>query len=337
MSHWNPQEGEWGCWGSCGDGGESYTKSTGELACRSLCDDGDIRILDTEKEGYVWCYPPCDSDYERYYTSDNLPSCRYVCGEQEVRVFQAETGSVWCLDEEPCPESLLMKIIADTGPICIPTPETETLFWMSAFSDAGLDSSRQAGKWIGGLVATYFHPVFYSPDEAEFWETELGHYRQGEWAQQSFINTWEQESSQTFTAFIAEVRRGMKHVDICYGHDCQRQYNCPDNECGLIGSSKTGSACRAYLWETQKGLYFLMSVDAGSPLCLDAYNKIHNQTMNQASLGTGSCQGTQTVGSKEHKGVQYPVIQTDGCSLEEITLTDTGRDNTTWTTAKDYG
>lgn len=301
--------GEWSCYSECGAGYESYTKENGEPGCRALCEAGETRVI--KSEGNVLCYPPCeDGEWQEIMADES-----YVCWHQPE-----------------CGAELDVARVSGEGQICIPTEVMSSAFWASAFSQAGLPDTDKRGKWIGGLAKSYDHAVFFATDERPYWEDELGIYEQGEWG---IRDEWGFVERQSFAANLLDVQQGIAHVHVCYGHDCFREGNCPDRECGLIGSTDPVlSHCRVYVWDDAEGLWFLMQVN-GTEVCLSAFERVAASTMNQASFSS-SCH-KEVVGSQDKDGIEYPLKRCYDGILEEITLTASGRDKNTWVTARDYG
>ena len=283
-------------------------------------------------DGEWGCYEACADGYETYITDSSEPVCRSLCDAGEWREILVKEKQVRCWPPADCATGLDVVGVAGEGQICVPTKEMSSSFWAAAFVNAGLPETDKRGKWIGGLAKSFDHPVFFATDERPYWEDELGIYEQGEWG---IRDEWGFVERQSFAANLLDVQQGIAHVHVCYGHDCFREGNCPDGECGLIGSTDPVlSHCRVYVWDDAEGLWFLMQVN-GTGVCPLAFERVAASTMNQASIWSRCHE--EVVGSKAKDGIEYPLKRCYDGILEEITLTASGRDKTTWVTARDYG
>lgn len=270
---------------------------------------------------------------------DSLQWCLYDCpGRYPGSEWEWIDGQAWCFSAIVCAEGLRQKIdINDEGgrKICVPTQTLQDEFWETALVDAGVPAELRHGKWIGGVARRYGSEgtTYYDADEADYFENEVGSYSPGGWALHA--DTADYALYPAFSGWVASVAAGTETTLICYGHDCHKEYNCPEGECGTIGGTSEDFACRAYLWDNTEGLFFVVSVDEGDEVCADAYRQVASYARNQASVSS-LCQYDDG-GQVEHKGKTYRLHVEWDCEVDEISLVESGRDRGAWVSAKDFG
>ena len=347
--------GEPGCYAACDDGWKTAIIND-EAKCIQECDEGEMEAFaangdrwclgDCDEglerawhDGELWCVwdeKTCDDEYPELLTIDGEPGCYKPCEDGLTK--EILDGKYYCFEPADCGDGLEHRAVAGLGRICVPSRQMEADFWETALDQAAVPAGMRHGKWIGGKAISYNHPVFFSSDEADYWEEELGLYGEGEWGVRDY---WGMVLYGSHAQMLSDIAEGRADAHICYGHDCWSVSNCDERLCGLIGSTNSGiSSSLAFLWAQTDGLYFVMFVAEENPVGLDAFNRIASREMNAASIGGGFGYRTDRASFKQKDGISYPVhywTYTTSAEGFEITLTPYGRDNSTWVSAKDFG
>ena len=257
-----------------------------------------------------------------------IAGCSAADYDSEQLAVETDPASV---TSDTCLNGKELKKIAVRGQVCLPTDAMEDVFWGVAFSRAGI-TGQPRGKWIGGFARSYDYPIFFTQEKIDY-DSERGFpVDDWKWGAEPEWNIIDRSS---FAANLAGIQAGTAHIHVCYGHDCFREYKCPDDKCGLVGSTDPAqSTCRAYLWDDPAGIWFLME-SGSSSVCVEAFNRIVGKELREASFS--SITYSEDRGYKDYEGVGYPVYFLYDGILHEVSLVARGVDRRTWLTARDFG
>ena len=264
------------------------------------CQSGwEARLVD----GEWWCFKPCEEGY--------------------AETIDAQ-GTRWCLPLAECGAGLVSVYVeAAEGYVCSETEETSEQFWEYAFYAMGIRGDAQKARWIGGLGMAYNKNLWreYMADP-NFDYSEIGG-----------VEVWEYFNLNSAEEQMRHIAAGVSHVHICYEHDCEKLGN-------LVGSTdSSASSCRAFVWHSKEGLWFLMRIDESALVCVRAFAKVASGEINGASAAHSSY-GKDTGRTAPKDGIERPVFYSHDVVYYEVTLTESSKnlgpvDNHTWVSAID--
>lgn len=213
---------------------------------------------------------------------------------------------------------------------CAPPPATPEQFWEYAFNYWNINGEARQHRWIGGLVSSYNTPEWFgSPeDEAPLLSPAAQEAYQGE-AGDTYYETWIDDDWRSYSGFFYELSLGERQIPICYEHNCEKQGN-------LIGSTNPTHGCRAYVWDTEYGIWLLMKIDETQNICTQAYARVLAQEITAFSASTvGHISDTGRT-KPGNSGEERRVLLIEGGAIREISLAETGRDMDAWAAAIDF-
>lgn len=212
-------------------------------------------------------------------------------------------------------------------------PDREARFWQTAFVLGKVEASAQNGRWLGGRVVRYGTEsiMTWDAEEKSYYVDEIG--RQDSWYETDIAYM---RLYGTYSDYLAKVARGTADVHLCYGHDCFYEGKCILYECGVIGSTNSLlSDCKMYLWEGGTGLFFLMKIDETDDVCVEAYRRVAEGEMNEASAAFSCLEHVFQDVPYHIDGKLYELSFCRHAAASEITLAKRGRDTGTWVAAFD--
>ncbi len=232
------------------------------------------------------------------------------------------SGTRRCYPTPECGSSLVVIYVSESDSYeCSETEEMASQFWEYAFYAMGIRDDYQKARWIGGLGTTYNKNLWREDRALPGYDYEGG------------LKVWDYIDQASAGEQMEDIAKGTSHVHICYEHDCERAGN-------LVGSTDGSvSSCRAFVWHTEGGLWFLMRIDESVSVCVRAFEKVASREINGASVGYASLR-EHTGRTAPRDGIERPVYYKYDVEFEEITLTqgsedDTPGDNNTWVAAID--
>ena len=231
------------------------------------------------------------------------------------------SGTRRCSPPPECGSSLIARYVSESGRyVCSETEETASQFWEYAFTlwaPEGIRGDYQKARWIGGLGITYNKNLWRELVAVPGEEYEGG------------LEVWDYMNQASAEEQMEDIAEGTSHVHICYEHDCKKAGN-------LIGSTDSSmSSCRAWVWHTEEGLWFLMRIDESVSVCRRAFERVASGEINGASAwSSSSSEDTGRTAPKDE--IERPVHYEYDVEFEEITLTFSAPvDNDTWVAARD--
>ena len=233
------------------------------------------------------------------------------------------SGIRQCYPTPECGSSLVVIYVSESdGYVCSETEETASQFWEYAFQAMSIRGDYQKARWIGGLGVTY---------NKHLWR----HYIDGPGRDyEGGLEVWGYQNQASAEEHMGRIDEGTSHVHICYEHDCAKAGN-------LIGSTDSSeSSCRAFVWHTEVGLWFIMLIDESVPVCVRAFEKVASGEINGASAGYRFL-SKDTGRTSPKDEIERPVYYEYYVEFDEITLTESSKkdvpaDKNTWVAAIDW-